>query len=1623
MMDKRAREERDSRLDGMSQMVAERFKRGEADEIKAFFEQFYARVPAEDINESSPENLYGAALSLWKFAAQRSTDEVNLRVYNPRMEEHGWKSAHTIVEIITDDMPFLVDSIVGNLNHWDARVHLAIHPVIRVRRNDKGTRQELLPPVVNGKPGLSESVMHIQIAEQSDQGALDKIVQDLRGVLADVGAAVTDWPAMLAQLDDAIVQMNSSKFPQSQDEVAESGAFLAWLRDNHFTLLGCRDYSYSVKNGGKKADGDLMIVPDSSLGIFRDETRHVLTRQDGPKTLVDPGGKGAASIAQRFIRREEILLVTKTGVRGTVHRPVHMDYIGIKRYDGKGKLTGERRFVGLFTASAFNRTPRDIPLLRRKLAQAIELAGMDAESHDGKALTHILETYPRDELWQIDVETLTSIATGIQALQERPRFRMFARRDRFDRYFTVLVYMPRERLSTELRERFADLLCEAVNGRLSNYYTEVSQNPLARVHFIIGINEGGAPDDIDFGAVETRLIAAARQWQDDFYEVLVEHWGEEGGNRLAARYGKAFPTSYTERFNAEIALRDIEGIEGLSDGTGVGLNIYRMIEDAEHVVRFKIYHPGQSLPLSDCLPMMENMGLRVIGEEPFQVTMAGEETIWIHNFLLEEQDGEAIDLGLLKSSFEEAFAKVWAGEVEDDGFNRLVLKAGLGWRQVVVLRTLCKYLRQTGIAYSQDYMEDTLARNPVITGMIARLFLARFDPEAPDAGKEINQLAANIVDALEVVESLDEDRILRRFLNLVQAALRTNFFQIAEDGGPKPYLSIKFDSQAVDELPLPRPFREIFVYSPQVEGVHLRGGKVARGGLRWSDRREDFRTEVLGLMKAQMVKNAVIVPVGSKGGFVPKRLPLTSGREALQDEAIACYKTFIRGLLDLTDNLRGQDVVPPPLVKRYDDDDPYLVVAADKGTATFSDIANGVAIDYGFWLGDAFASGGAKGYDHKIMGITAKGAWESVKRHFRELDRDIQSEDFTVVGCGDMSGDVFGNGMLLSKHIRLQAAFDHRNIFIDPAPDAALSWAERKRLFELPRSSWEDYDSGLISTGGGIFDRKAKAIELSAEMKRLTGLKTKSVTPNELIHALLQADVDLLWFGGIGTYIKASSESDLDAGDRANDAVRVNGDQLRCKVIGEGGNLGITQLARLEIAQQGGRLNTDAIDNSAGVDCSDHEVNIKVLIDAVVAEGEMTGKQRDRLLVEMTDEVGELVLRDNYLQTQSLSVLQHRAPALLESHARYMRDLERNGQLNREVEYLPDDEALAERAAKGEGLTRPELSVLLAYAKMVLYDELLESDLASSKGLAADLIKYFPRKLRREQHAAILQHRLRREIIATVTANSIVNRLGITFVHDVIEETGASVEAIARCYAAARDLFEMRQLWNQIETLDNTVPAAVQTGMVLATAEFMRRMTLWFLRNVPQPLKVNTVITAFGPGVSSLAGQLDKVIGCTENKRMTSGAAELFKQGVAETLARRIEGLEPMNAACDIVQVAADSGRPVEEVGRVHFALGARLGLDRLCASAEALEAEDHWQRKAIASIVEDLRGQQRALTSVVLEQANGAGGDEAVEKWCGANQRDIARSDEMIAEFEAGGMDIAKLALANRYIRRLIIG
>jgi glutamate dehydrogenase len=1051
-----------------------------------------------------------------------------------------------------------------------------------------------------------------------------------------------------------------------------------------------------------------------------------------------------------------------------------------------------------------------------------------------------------------------------------------------------------------------------------------------------------------------------------------------------------------------------------------------------------MFNRGESVPLSDVLPMLENMGVKVLSEVPFEV--AGRDLakrIWVHDFAMRLRDGGECDVAEIKRPFQEAFAAVWTRRMENDGFNGLVLGAGLTWREVTVLRAYAKYLRQTAFTFSQEYMEEALRQHPAIARHLARLFLARFDPDA-DANRPVRcaELAAAIEEGLEQVANLDQDRILRRFLNLIQSTLRTNYFQLAEDGGPKDYISFKLDSRAVEELPLPRPLVEIWVYSPRVEAVHLRGGKVARGGIRWSDRREDFRTEILGLMKAQQVKNAVIVPVGSKGGFVVKRPPLSGGREEIQAEGIACYKTLMRGMLDITDNIVGAGTVPPTRVVRYDDDDPYLVVAADKGTATFSDIANAVSQEYGFWLDDAFASGGSAGYDHKKMGITARGAWESVKRHFRELGRDIQSEDFSVTGVGDMSGDVFGNGMLLSRHIRLLGAFNHLHIFVDPDPDPEKSWAERARLFGLPRSSWSDYDVTLISKGGGVFDRNAKSIRLTPEIKALFGLSADSVTPSDLMRAILMAEVDLLWFGGIGTYVKAGRETAAEVGDRANDAIRIDAGRIRAKVIGEGANLGVTQRGRIEFALRGGRLNTDAIDNSAGVDCSDHEVNIKVLLGAVVAAGDMTLKQRDRLLEAMTDDVAQLVLRDNYDQTQALSVAQSRGTALLDAQSRLMRGLERGQlQLNRAIEYLPDDEALAERVATGIGLTRPEMAVLLAYAKMALYDELLDSALPEDPQLGNDLAWYFPTRLREDHPGAIAEHRLRREIIATVVTNSMINRVGATFVNTIEEQTGAVPSDIARAYTIVRDVFGLHALWEGIESLDTKVPAALQTTMLLEIQGLVERQTVWFLRNGRQPLDIAGHVAEFGPGVAALRACLAEVLGPLDRSQLDAAAARFAEQGVPKDLAQSVASLDVLASACDVVRLAAAAGQPVARVASVYFAVGTRFALDWLREKVGDLTADTYWQKLAVGALMDDFFGHQRLLAQDVLVLAEGGEGggkparrrkangqDAAIDAWAHTRRDLVDRTDRLIADLRAGdAVDLAMLAVANGQIRGLL--
>ena len=1614
----RAEQLKDELTEEVVRQVRERLGRNRAAPAERFVRQFYDNVPPDDIIQASAEQLYGAALAMWQRGQRREAGKASIRVYNPRIEEHGWQSHRTVVEIVNDDMPFLVDSVTAELNRQGLTVHLVIHPVVRVKRDGDGQLTDLYEPAAAPTDAAPESFMHVEVGAVPDGEALESARAGLERVLADVRAAVADWRAMRATVREAVAEADAARASVPADEVEEAKAFLDWVDDDHFTFLGYREYRFGdAGDGGEQALG---LVPGSGLGILRDDAVTVFDGLRNYATLPPD--------VRDFLRNPRVLMVTKGNRPSPVHRAVPMDAVLIKRFDADGRIVGERLLAGLFTSVAYNRSPREIPYLRRKVAEVMDLAGFDPQGHDGKALLHILETYPRDELFQIQPQELFDIAIGILHLQERQRLALFVRRDPFERFASCLVYVPRDRYDTTLRRRIQAILEAAYNGTCSGFTTQLTESVLARLHFIIRTEPGRVPA-VEVGELEARLVQAARGWDDHLRDALLEAHGEEEGGALIRRYADAFPAGYRELFNAETAVTDIERIEKAIAQGGLGINLYRPLEAEAHELHVKIYHEGRPVPLSDVLPMLEHMDLKVITEQPFEVTVSGHAApVWIHDFTARSQNGLPIDCAMVKEKFQDAFAAVWDGRMEDDGFNRLVLRAGLTAREVTVLRAYAKYLRQARIPYGQDVVESTLADYPAIARRLTALFHARFDPDRQvtnDPG-----LATEIERALDGVKNLDEDRILRRFLNLICHTLRTNAYQTGADGKPKSYISFKIDSRGIDDLPLPRPMVEVFVYSPRMEGVHLRGGKVARGGIRWSDRREDFRTEILGLMKAQMVKNTVIVPVGSKGGFVVKRPPPPSaGREAALAEGIECYKTLMRGLLDITDNLDAEGaVVPPAGVVRHDvklwGDDPYLVVAADKGTATFSDIANSVSLDYGFWLGDAFASGGSAGYDHKRMGITARGAWESVKRHFRELGRDIQAQDFTVVGVGDMSGDVFGNGMLLSKHIKLLAAFDHRHIFLDPDPDPAASWEERRRLFDLPRSSWADYDATLLSKGGRVYDRSAKSLELTPEIRARFGIGTDHVTPQELMRTLLKAEVDLLWFGGIGTYLKASEESNAEAGDKANDALRIDGRDVRAKVIGEGANLGVTQRGRIEAARHGVRLNTDAIDNSAGVDTSDHEVNIKILLNDVVARGDMTVKQRDRLLAEMTDEVAGLVLADNYLQTQALTVARAQGPDALEAQARFIRALEKSGRLNRAIEHLPDEEELSARLADREGLTRPELAVLLAYAKITLYDDLLASDLPDDAFMADDLTRYFPKPLRKTHAEAIARHRLRREIVASSVTNSLVNRTGPTFVKEMMEKTGMGPADVARAYAIVRDSFGLRSLWTGIEDLDNAVPAALQTSLILETVQLMERAVAWFLTSCPQPLDIGAETDAFRPGIEALLGGLDTVLDAEEAARLSARVASYADQGVPPDLARRMAALPVLAAAPDLVSIARRTRRDVAAVAAVYFILGRRFGLEWLRDKAASAKVDNHWQKQAVAALVDDLFAHQTALTVRVLEAAERLPSEAPVDGWIAQHRPVVERVEQLLSELRTQpNVDLAMLAVANRQLRGLTAG
>ncbi|MFI8880461.1 NAD-glutamate dehydrogenase [Streptomyces sp. NPDC055243] len=1598
------------------------------DTALAFLQRYYLHTAPEDLADRDPVDVFGAAFSHYRLAENRPQGTANVRVHTPTVEENGWTCSHSVVEVVTDDMPFLVDSVTNELSRQGRGIHVVIHPQVVVRRDLTGKLLEVLTDPGTERPhdAVTESWIHVEMDRETDRADLKQISADLLRILSDVRETVEDWEKMrdaALRIADELPTEPTADDLRDQ-EVDEARELLRWLADNHFTFLGFREYDLTE-------DDSLAAVPGTGLGILRADPKHE-GEEDHP---VSPSFSRLPADARAKAREHKLLVLTKANSRATVHRPSYLDYVGVKKFDADGNVIGERRFLGLFSSAAYTESVRRVPVIRRKVQEVLKGAGFSPNSHDGRDLLQILETYPRDELFQTPPDELRAIVTSVLYLQERRRLRLYLRKDEYGRYYSALVYLPRDRYTTGVRLRIIDILKEELGGTSVDFTAWNTESILSRLHFVVRVAPGGGlPQltDADTDRIEARLVEAARSWADGFGEALTAECGEERAAELLRRYSGAFPEGYKADHTPRAAVADLQHLEQLKHGReDFALSLYEPVGAAPGERRFKIYRSGGQVSLSAVLPVLQRLGVEVTDERPYELRCTDRTNAWIYDFglrLPKSQNGNGDYLGDDgRERFQEAFSAAWTGEAEVDGFNSLVLRAGLNWRQAMVLRAYAKYLRQAGSTFSQDYMEDTLLNNVHTTRLLVSLFEARMSPDRQRAGTELTDgLMEELDGALDEVASLDEDRILRSFLTVIKATLRTNFFQEAEGGKPHTYVSMKFDPQAIPDLPAPRPAYEIWVYSPRVEGVHLRFGKVARGGLRWSDRREDFRTEILGLVKAQMVKNTVIVPVGAKGGFVAKQLPDPSvDRDAWLAEGVACYKTFISALLDITDNLVAGEVVPPAEVVRHDEDDTYLVVAADKGTATFSDIANEVAQSYNFWLGDAFASGGSAGYDHKGMGITARGAWESVKRHFRELGTDTQTEDFTVVGVGDMSGDVFGNGMLLSEHIRLVAAFDHRHIVIDPRPDAATSYAERRRLFELPRSSWADYNKELLSAGGGIFPRSAKAIQLNAHIREALGIESgvAKMTPADLMKAILQAPVDLLWNGGIGTYVKSSAESNSDVGDKANDAIRVNGADLRVKVVGEGGNLGLTQLGRIEFARAGGHINTDAIDNSAGVDTSDHEVNIKILLNAVVANGDMTVKQRNTFLAAMTDEVGTLVLRNNYAQNTALSNAVAQSPSLLHAHQRFMRRLGRDGHLDRALEFLPTDRQIRELLSSGRGLSQPELAVLLAYTKITAADELIQTTLPDDDYLRGLLHAYFPAALREKFPEQIDEHALRREIITTVLVNDTVNTGGSTFLHRLREETGASLEEIVRAQLAAREIFGLSKVWDAVEALDNVVAADVQTRIRLHSRRLVERGTRWLLNNRPQPLQLAETIDFFSEGVAEVWTELPKLLRGSDQEWYQSIRDELTGVGVPDELAQRVAGFSSAFPALDIVAIADRTGKTPMAVAEVYYDLADRLRITQLMDRIIELPRADRWQSMARASIREDLYAAHAALTADVLAAGDGEDTPEQRFKaWEEKNAAILSRSRTTLDEIQSSdAFDLANLSVAMRTMRTLL--
>jgi glutamate dehydrogenase len=1591
-------------------------------DVQMYVRAYYRHVAADDLAAAGPGRLAAVAREQAELAALRPQGRALVQVRAGG--EAAIDPGSDVIDIVTDDMPFLVDSITMALTAHGLSARLVVHPQLRIRRDVTGAMRKVTGLVNGDEPThdeLAESWTHLEVPRLAE-GEAKALADDLQRVLSDVRVAVEDGSRMRTKALTLSEELQDRGEPDQ-----EAGALLRWLADGRFTFLGYREYELAPG-----AEETLVrAVPGTGLGILRHDTP-------------DPSAFAALPPeSSAHVREPELLIVTKANSRSTVHRPSFLDYVSVKRFDEQGQVAGEHRFLGLYTHLAFSDSIANIPVVRRKLAEVLAALGLAADSFDGSYAGEILEFYPREELFMASVPELTEVAAGVLRLRERRQTRLFLRRDAYGRYISCLVYLPRDRYTTQVRLRVQEILQRGLNCPQVDYSVLVGESPVARLHIVVRADRGQSLPSLDTGALERAVAAAARSWDDDLAREAPRLCDQDTARAVLA-LTDVIPQNYKSDVPASAAASDLARILELRDsGQNVSFELWESADytggvpiessgvpvsgdkAAKRVWRLTIYRTGSPLTLTDVLPRLQHMGVDVVDEHPYEFPAA--ESFWIYDFGLRRSSAavDPVSVEQVSGEVEGALAALWHGVVEDDGLNALVLDAHLGWRQVAVLRAYAKYLRQAGTTFSQNYIERVLRDNPAVTRLLVRLFESRFDPERQAGGPERSEaIAEEIRGELDEVASLDQDRILRNYWGLIGATLRTNYYAGAFGAGGAPYLVFKLDAAQVPDLPAPRPKFELFVYSPRFEGVHLRFANVARGGLRWSDRREDFRTEVLGLAKAQEVKNSVIVPSGAKGGFVCKQLPDPSDREAYQGEVLACYRMFISAMLDVTDNLDAGLVVPPAHVVRHDGDDPYLVVAADKGTATFSDTANEIATSRGFWLGDAFASGGSEGYDHKKMGITARGAWESVRFHFQTLGVDVDADDFTVVGIGDMSGDVFGNGMLLSRHIRLVAAFDHRHIFIDPDPDALAGFAERQRLFALPRSSWDDYDERLISPGGGIWARSAKSVQLSPQASAALGLGdgAASLPPDELISAILAAPVDLLWNGGIGTYVKAAAQSQADVGDRSNDAVRVDAGQLRAKVIGEGGNLGLTQEARIEFALAGGLVNTDFIDNSAGVDTSDHEVNIKILLGSVVRDGELTYEARNALLHEMTDEVGALVLQHNYQQNRALAVSRAQDVQLLHVHARYIRKLERDRRIRRRLEVLPGAREVAERRSAGTGLTIPEFSVLLAHTKIAATQEVLASDLPDDPCLRRVLVDYFPTPLRERYASRMAGHRLHREIITTAVVNDMVDRSGTTFTFRLNEETGASVPEITAAWLVAREVFDMTGFWSELEALDGKVETSVQIAALLEGRKLTERAVRWLLHSRRPPFDIQETIDYFADGVLAVGKRLPGLLAGRDLGSYNDRYEMFAARGVPPALAHRLASMVPAYSAFDIVDITRGTSRPATETAAVYFDLADRLQIARLRDMITALPREDRWTTMARGAIRDDLYAAHAALARDVLTVTEPGAPAERLAAWERRNESAVRRAAQTLTEiWESNSFNVATLSVAVRTIRTLV--